>query len=102
LKSDINIYKIKMEDYQMDILRKIFPYSFKKNDSIANLVIGIIVYLVIGIVAGLIMGLAGAITDWIPVVGTLVGIVLRIVGAIVDLYVIGGIVVKILSYLKVI
>ena len=35
----------------MDMLKKCFPLSFKYTDSVANLIIGILIYLVAGAVA---------------------------------------------------
>ena len=85
----------------MDTLKKFFPLSFKRLDSIGNLIVGILIYLLVGIVAGVLIGLAGLITGWIPVVGAIVGWLIRIAGAIVDLYVVADIVIQILAYCKV-
>ena len=75
--------------------------SFKKNDSVSNLVIGVIVYVVVAIVAGLLIGLAGLITGWIPVAGAVIGILLRAIGSLVEVYIIAGIVFKFLAYFNV-
>ncbi len=85
----------------METLKKIFPLSFKYTGSVANLIIGVLVYLVVGIVAGALIWLASAITGWIPVLGGILGWVLGILGALVDVYVIAGIVVQFLSHFKV-
>lgn len=79
----------------MDILKKLFPLSFKMTGSVANLVIGVILYLVIGIIGGAALAIVGLIP--LPLLGTLLGIV----GALIDLYVVGGIVVMFLSHFKV-
>ena len=86
----------------MDQLKKYFPLSFKKMDSVKELVIGILTYVCVGLIAGLVIWLGGAVTGWIPVVGTLVGWVLKIVGAVVDIYVTVGVVLQVLVYLKVV
>lgn len=78
----------------MDILKKIFPISFKFTGSVANIIIGIIIYLLIGIVGGV----AIALTSFVPFVGWLCGIL----GTVVDLYVVGGIVILFLAHFKVI
>ncbi len=85
----------------METLKKFFPLSFKRLDSVGSLVIGILIYLVVGIVAGVLIALSGAITGWIPVIGKLVGWVLGIAGGLIDLYVLVGIVIQILAYCKV-
>ena len=78
----------------MDILKKVFPLSFKYVGEVANLVIGIIIYVLVGIVGGAVIGLTAS----LPVVG----IILGIVGALLDLYVTAGIVIEILVHCKVI
>ena len=45
----------------MDILKKLFPLSFKMTGSVANLIIGTIIYLVVGIIVGAVSGLLAAI-----------------------------------------
>ena len=77
----------------MDILKKVFPLSFKYVGEVANLVIGIIIYVLVGIVGGAVIGLTAS----LPVVG----IILGIVGALLDLYVTAGIVIEILVNCKV-
>ncbi len=77
----------------MELLKKIFPLSFKFSDSVANLVIGILIYLVAGAVAGVAIGLLAK----IPVVGILIGLV----GGLVDLYCLAGIVIQVLDFCKV-
>ena len=77
----------------MDLLKKIFPLSFRYAKDIANLIVGIIVYLVVGAVGGLVIWLATG----IPFVGWLVGTL----GGILDLYVVVGIVLQVLVFLKV-
>jgi hypothetical protein len=86
----------------MDILKKLFPLSWKYANDVANVVVGAILYVVAGIIAGAVIWLAGAITGWIPLLGALIGWVLGIIGSLFEVYVIAGIVVLILVYLKVI
>ena len=85
----------------MDTLKKLFPLSFKYDNSVGNLIVGIIIYLVVGLLAGLLIGLANILVGWIPVVGALVALIARVLGALVDIYVVGGIVVQVLSFLKI-
>ncbi len=77
----------------MDTLKKLFPLSFKFVGSVANLVIGVLVYLVVGIVGGLII----ALTALIPIVNIVCGIL----GTLLDLYVIAGIIIQFLVHFKV-
>ena len=76
----------------MDVLKKLFPYSFNINDT-NNFVIKLIVYVVVGIVAGTVIGLLSA----IPLVGWL----FSLVGTLVSLYVTVGLVLTILVFCKV-
>lgn len=77
----------------MDILKKIFPLSFKYVQSVSNLIIGILLYLVVGIIGGVIIGIASL----IPIVGFVVGII----GGILDLYILAGIIIQLLVFFKV-
>ena len=85
----------------MDALKKIFPVSFKRAGSVADFIIGLIIYAVIAIVAGLIIGFAGVLTGWIPVIGAIIGLILRLVGSLVELYILAGIVILILVFTKI-
>ncbi|MBR2354533.1 MAG: hypothetical protein IKA76_08540 [Clostridia bacterium] len=86
----------------MDILKKLFPLSFKTMKEVKDLVIGIVVYLIVAILAGVAIFLATLITGWIPGVGALVGWVLGLAGGLIDLYALVGIILQILVYTKVI
>lgn len=86
----------------MELLKKIFPFSFKKSDDVASLVLSILLHIVVAILAGAVIGLANLIVGWIPVAGAIIGWALGVVGSLVELYVIAGIVIKILVYAKVI
>ena len=99
----------------MDILKKIFPLSWKFTGSVANLVIGVLIHLLIGIIGAFIpfvLGMAiGAVSGWfggkvdIALVGIiplpLLGTILSLIGALIDLYVVGGIVIMFLAHFKV-
>lgn len=78
----------------MDLLKKIFPISWKFKDSGKNLAIGIVVYLLLAIVGGLIIGLLAH----IPVVSIFTGIL----GLALDLYALVGIILEVLLFAKVI
>ena len=86
----------------METLKKFFPLSFKRTDTVANLIVGILIYLVVGIVAGALIWLATAIVGWIPVIGTIIGWALGIVSSLIGLYVLAGIIIQILVFCKVI
>ncbi len=85
----------------MDTLKKLFPLSFKYSDSVANLIIGILIYLVIGVVAGLIIGFAGLLTVWIPVIGAVIAFILGLASSLAEVYIFAGIVIQILVFAKV-
>ena len=77
----------------MDMLKKLFPYSFGAKD-VSGLVIKIVVYLVVGLIVSLVCKLVSL----IPFVGPIFA---WLVGSVVDLYVLVGIVLTVLDYLKV-
>ena len=77
----------------MDVIKQLFPLSFKGNDSNAC-VISVIVYLVAAIIVGVVV----AILDFIHVVNILLGAI----GTIFGLYCLAGIVFSILNFTKVI
>lgn len=79
----------------MDILKKVFPFSFKfKAKETEPFIIALIIYVVLAVVGGLVLGLLSS----IPVVGILVGIV----GGLLDLYALIGIVLAILVFVDVV
>jgi hypothetical protein len=86
----------------MDVLKKIFPFSFKSVADVAGLIINILIYIVVAIIAAAVIWLATFITAWIPVVGALIAWVLGLLGSLIDLYCVAGIVILILVYTKVI
>lgn len=86
----------------MDILKKIWFYSFKvEKGNVSSLVVNLIVWVVAAFVAGVVLWLATALTAWVPVVGFLVGIIVGIVGSVVELYSLIGVVLSVLVYLDV-
>ena len=85
----------------METLKKFFPLSFKRLDSVANLVIGILIYLLVGLVAGALIALSTLIVGWIPVIGAIIGWALGVVSSLIGLYVLAGIIIQILAYCKV-
>ncbi len=86
----------------MEALKKLFPLSFKRTDSVGSLVVGILIYLVVGLVAGVLIALSTMIVGWIPVVGAIIGWALGIVSSLIGLYVLVGIIIQILVFCKVI
>ncbi len=85
----------------MDILKKVFPFSWKYTKDVPNLIIGIVIQLLVGILAGVAIWLAGFLTG-IPLLGAVIALVLRIIGGAIDAYVLVGIVLQILVFAKVI
>jgi len=85
----------------MDLLKKLFPLSFKYTKDVANLIIGILIYIVIGAIGGVVLGLIGALAGILPIIGGLLGVVLGFIGSIIDLYAVAGIVIQILVFVKV-
>ena len=76
----------------MDLLKKLFPFSFGSKD-VAALVIKIIIYVVAGAVIGFLLGIIGKLP--------LVGIITGLLGTLVGIYTTAGIVIAILDYCKV-
>lgn len=77
----------------MENLKKFFPLAFVKKDSVAALVINILIQLGINVVLGIIIG----IIIKIPVIGAIISLVSGVVG----LYFFVSIVLSVLDYLKV-
>ena len=80
----------------MDLLKRLFPISFKCINEVSNLVIGIILYAVAGIIGGAIIALTGLINLPFLIV------ILKLLGGLLDIYVTAGIVLSVLVYCKVI
>ena len=73
----------------MDLLKTLFPLSFRLKD-VTALVIAIIIYVVADVIVGVIVGLLW----WIPIVGLLLSAVASLIG----LYTIIGIVLAVLDF----
>lgn len=78
----------------MDLIKKLFPLSFKYKKSVVDLIVGIVLYLIAGAVGGVVIWLASL----VPIVGWLFGII----GGLLDLYVAVGVVILILAFLKIV
>lgn len=77
----------------MDLLKKIFPLSFSFADTVANLIVGILIYVVASLLVGAILGLIGLIP--------LIGIVFQLIAGVFGLYCLAGVVIEILVFTKV-
>lgn len=77
----------------MDLLKKIFPLSFKYADTVANLIIGILIYVVAGAVVGVILG-------WLSLIPIL-GLIFSLVSTVLGIYCLAGIVIEVLLFTKV-
>ena len=77
----------------MDILKKIFPLSFRFTGSVSNLVIGVIIYLAASAVLGVLLGFVGQLP--------LMKLVADLISSLVDLYSTGGIVIMFLHHFNV-
>ena len=77
----------------MDILKLLFPFSFRYKKDITQLFLNILTYLAAGLVAAILISL----TAKVAVLGMIVGLI----GGLVDLYILAGIVVCVLDYLKI-
>ena len=80
----------------MDLLKKIFPFSFGVEE-VKTLVIRIIIYVVVGVVVSVLFGILSN----LPAVGSLIAVLGALVGGVLDLYITAGIVLMILAYCKV-
>lgn len=86
----------------MDILKKIFPLSWKFTKDVGNFIVGIIIYILLGFVFGLVAGLVGLLVSGIPVVGAIIIWALGAIGSVIGLYSLIGLVLLILVFCKVI
>ena len=77
----------------MNILKTLFPISFRFADSVANLIIGILIYLVGGAIAGTVIGFFPA----IPLISDILSLVSYLLG----IYCFAGIVIEVLVFVKV-
>lgn len=85
----------------MDMLKKLFPLSFKFSNDVANLIIGIIIYVIFAVIVGALIALANLLVGWIPLAGDLIALALRLVSSLIEIYVLAGIVILVLSFTKV-
>lgn len=76
----------------MDLLRKLWPLSFRKKNSLTDLLAVVIVFIIVDFVCGLAIGLL----SHLPLIGGLISLV----GSIIGLYFLVGIILTILDYLK--
>lgn len=77
----------------MNLLKTIFPISFRFADSVVNLIIGILIYLVVGAIAGAVIGFLAA----LPLIGWIFGLV----GSLIGIYGLAGIVIEVLVFVKI-
>ena len=77
----------------MDILKKIFPLSFRFTGSVSNLVIGVIIYLAVSAVLGVLLGFVGQLP--------LMKLVADLTSSLAGLYSTGGIVIMFLYHFNV-
>lgn len=77
----------------MDILKKIFPLSFRFTGSVANLIIGVIIYVVASAVLGVALGFMGQLA--------LLKLVADLTSSLVGVYTTGGIVIMFLYHFHV-
>ena len=78
----------------MDMLKKIFPFSFNvKEKDVTSLIVSILIYIAVMIVSGIVM----ALLSLIPIVNLLTGIA----GWVVELYAVGGIVISVLNFFNI-
>ena len=77
----------------MDLLKKIFPFSFGEKKDVASLVITVIIHVAAAVIIGLLLSIR------IPIFG--ISFIISITGAAVDFYLTIGVVLTFLHYFKV-
>ena len=82
------------KEITMDILKKLFPYSFRKKSNLTELAVNLIVYIVVGAVVGAVIGVGALIP--------LIGKVIAAIGGLAELYVGIGTLLTVLDYFKII
>ena len=85
----------------MEILKKIFPFSFGVQDK-NQLIVRTVVYVAAILIASVILSILGWIVGLTHILAVLLGSILSIVGWIIETYCIGGGVIMYLAYFKVI
>ena len=73
----------------MDILKTLFPWSFK-NKTMKDLIVSILIYMAINIVGGIVCGLLAAIP--------LVGFVFSLLGGVLGIYTLAGVILASLHF----
>ena len=73
----------------MDILKSLFPWSFK-NKTMKDLIISILIYMAINIVGGLVFGLLSAVP--------LIGFVFSLLGGALGIYTLAGVILASLHF----
>lgn len=76
----------------MDLLKKIFPFSFKATELVA-FIVSLVIYVIVDVLCGLVIGLLAK----LPIIG----FVFAALGSLVGLYALVGIVLSILVFVKV-
>ena len=76
----------------MNLLKKYFPFSFRKKPETKELIIDILIHVIAGAIVGAVIGIFAN----IPVIKLITGLA----GTIAELYVIAGIVLTIMDYKK--
>lgn len=85
-----------MKEFVMDILKKIFPLSFKFHGDINKLVTGILIYVILGVLVGSVgIGLLTVLIP-IPLIDWLLGTIATLVGV----YTVFGIITEVLVQCK--
>ena len=77
----------------MDLLKKVFPFSFGAKKDLAALIINILIYVVAAAIGGAIIGILAK----LPIIGFIFGLI----GSLIGIYSIAGIVLSCLDYLKI-
>ncbi len=77
----------------MDILKKIWPYSFTAKKDIAALIIAIVIHIVGGVIIGFLVSLLTSIP--------LLGFIFKLIGSLLGVYLLVGIVLLVLDYFKI-
>lgn len=77
----------------MDLIKRLFPLSFKAKD-----ILGLVIYLIIYLVLPTALGFISSLLSGVPVLGTILGIIVWASG----IYCFVGIVLLILAFLKII
>ena len=77
----------------MNFLKTVFPLSFRFNNNLVRMIIGIIAYAIVGAV----VGWAISIVVKLPIISIFGGLL----GGLLEIYVVAGIVLLVLSWLKI-